>query len=403
MNAAALVRALYSEVAAAVDGAALIAPVATPALAGAQVLAVGKAALSMLEGLARVAPPSEALVVSPEAGQAPGARVLVADHPHPGDRSVAAAAEVRRFLAGARRLVVLLSGGGSALLCAPWPGLSRQDKVATVAAVARAGATITELNTVRKHLSAIKGGRLALETGASTTVLALSDVVGSDPGTIASGPFSPDPTTFGAAAALVRALAPAAPGLSLLERGAAGELPETPKPGDARLGHVSYRVVAGPERVAEQAHRRVRAAGLRAGVLVSNTEDSVEDLATAYAGRAEPPGTVLIGNGEPRIVVPSGAGSGGRATHLALLVARAIAGRPGLAFLAAGTDRRDGSAPASGAAVDGETWPRALAAGLEPERALAEYDSARPLGAMGCLVQSPSRSNLLDLHLLAVI
>jgi hydroxypyruvate reductase len=311
--------------------------------------------------------------------------------------------EVRRFVAAARRLVVLLSGGGSALLCAPWPGLSLEDKAATVAAVARAGATIGELNTVRKHLSAIKGGRLALETRAPTTVLALSDVVGSDPGTIASGPFSPDPTTFGGAAALVRALAPGAPGLALLDRGVAGALPETPKPGDARLAHVSYRVVAGPERVPEEAHRRVTAAGLRAGALVSNTEAAVEELAAAYAGRSEPAGTVLIGNGEPRIVVPAGAGSGGRATHLALLVARAIAGRAGVAFLAAGTDRRDGSAPASGAAVDGQTWPRALAAGLDPERALAEHDSARPLGALGCLVHSPSRSNLLDLHLLAVI
>jgi glycerate 2-kinase len=272
-----------------------------------------------------------------------------------------------------------------------------------VAAVARAGATIGQLNTVRKHLSAIKGGRLALESRAPTTVLALSDVVGSDPGTIASGPFSPDPTTFAEAVALVRALAPGAPGLRLLERGAAGELAETPKPGDPRLAHVAYRVVAGPERVTEEARRRVVAAGLRAGGLCENSEASVEELADDYAARIVSAGTVLIGNGEPRIVVPAGAGSGGRATHLCLLMARALAGRGDLAFLAAGTDRRDGSAPASGAVVDGETWPRALAAGLDPERALRDHDSARPLGALGCLVASPSRSNLLDLHLLARI
>jgi glycerate 2-kinase len=109
-----------------------------------------------------------------------------------------------------------------------------------------------------------------------------------------------------------------------------------------------------------------------------------------------------VGNGEPRIVVGGQQGRGGRATHLALLMARALAGRRAVAFLAAGTDERDGSAPASGAVVDGETWAEALAAGLDPQGALDRCDSARPLEALGCLVRGPGRSNLLDLHLLAV-
>jgi glycerate 2-kinase len=148
----------------------------------------------------------------------------------------------------------------------------------------------------------------------------------------------------------------------------------------------------------------IEAHGWRAGVLSTDTEQAVPDLAAEYAARAGGAGRreVLVGNGEPRIVVGGQQGRGGRATHLALLMARALAGRRAVAFLAAGTDERDGSAPASGAVVDGETWAEALAAGLDPQGALDRCDSARPLEALGCLVRGPGRSNLLDLHLLAV-
>jgi hydroxypyruvate reductase len=121
----------------------------------------------------------------------------------------------------------------------------------------------------------------------------------------------------------------------------------------------------------------------------------------AAPGRAR----VLVGNGEPTIVVTASAGApgkGGRSTHLALLVARGIAGLHGAAFLAAGTDDRDGSTAGAGAVVDGATWPKAVAAGLDPQAALDACDSARPLGALGCLVCSPGTSNLLDVHLLGV-
>src|SRR5262249_19512148 len=166
-------------------------------------------------------------------------------------RSVAAATAARALiesLGSHDRLLVLLSGGASSLLTLPADGLPLADKRSAVTTVARAGATITELNTVRKHLSAIKGGRLALPCQAPVTVLALSDVIGNDPGTIASGPFSPDVSTYAQALDLVRRLAPGAPPsvLALLETGARGELPETPKPGDARLGHVDYQILAGP-------------------------------------------------------------------------------------------------------------------------------------------------------------
>jgi glycerate 2-kinase len=408
---------IYAEVARRVDGAALVeealASEPTPAT---HLLAIGKVALPMFEGWRRARPdPGAALLVPPEAPADPlpdGARVVVADHPHPSERSVAAARAARVFVEGlapADRLVVLLSGGGSSLLALPAGPLSLEDKRATVAAVARAGATIAELNTVRKHLSAIKGGQLGAATGAPTLVLALSDVVGNDPATIASGPFSPDPTTFAQALALVRRLAPDAPAAARhwLERGAAGGAPETPKPGDPRLAHVQYRVLAGPERAVAEARRSVEATGAATGELSANTEEPVEALAAGYAARARhelsqgggPRG--LIGNGEPRIVV-RGDGRGGRCTHLALLMARALAGLAGVAFLAAGTDRSDGIAEASGAVVDGATWERALRAGLDPQGALDRCDSAAPLAALGCLVRGPGRSNLLDLHLMGI-
>jgi glycerate-2-kinase len=408
---------LYLSVARSLDGTALVeewlAAGRSSDLAGAHVLAVGKVARPMFEGFTRAAgPPAAALLVVPEedGGAWPGAEVMASDHPHPTARSVAAGQAALAFagrLGPADRLVVLLSGGGSALLAAPAGPLSLDDKRATVTAVARAGATIAELNTVRKHLSAIKGGQLGAATRAATTVLALSDVVGNDPATIASGPFSPDPTTFAAALALVRRLAPGAPAIGWLERGAAGALPETPKPGDPRLAHVGYHVVAGPERVTAVARRLIEARGLEADTLSTNTEDPVPALAAAYAARARAElargaaGRVLVGNGEPRVVV-HGDGRGGRSTHLALLVARELAGTEGVSFLAAGTDREDGNAGASGAVVDGSTWLRAVRDGLDPQGALDRCDSAGLLGALGCLVRGPGRSNLLDVHFLSI-
>ena len=408
-----LLTEIYLGVARAVDGAFLVAEALAQdqTARGAHLLAVGKVAAPMLEGfLATVGEPPAALVIAPDGeaiGERRGLRVLRSDHPAPTARSEAAARAARQFVAdlGAQdRLVVLLSGGGSALMAAPAAGLTLDEKRTTVSAVARAGATIGELNTVRKHLSAVKGGQLALATAAPTTVLALSDVVGSDPATIASGPFSPDPTTFAEALALLDRLAPRAPPAARqrLERGAAGLLPETPKPGDPRLRHVAHRILAGPERVLELARRGIAQRGFADGELSRHTEAPVPDLAAAYAARARQEGgpVLLAGNGEPSIVV-TGSGRGGRSTHLALLVAREIAGLP-VSFLAAGTDRFDGSAGASGAVVDGGTWARALAAGMDPQGALDRCDSAPVLEALGGLVRGPGRSNLLDLHLLAI-
>jgi glycerate 2-kinase len=418
---------VFAQVAARIDGAALVRQRVTgagPALCDPggrlHLLALGKVAAPMVDGvLATLGADVVAggLVIGPagrlglRAGACPPLALMAADHPTPTERSLAAGQAARRLvgaLDAEDHLLVLLSGGGSALAAVPAGPLTLADKTAATRLVARSGATIHELNAVRKHLSALKGGQLGLLTRARTTVLALSDVVGNDPGTIASGPFSPDPTRFADALALLdRAGAGAPAARGWLAQGAAGAMPETPKPGDPRLAHVTYEILAGPERVVEEALRAVEDAGQATGLLERNTELSVPALAAAYADRAHAEATaggaprILVGNGEPTIVV-SGDGRGGRATHLALLMARALAGRPGVAFLAAGTDDRDGNTEAAGAVVDGTTWPRALAAGLDPEGALARCDSERPLRALGCLVRGPGTSNLLDLHLLAI-
>jgi hydroxypyruvate reductase len=242
------------------------------------------------------------------------------------------------------------------------------------------------------------------------TVLALSDVVGDDPAVIGSGPFSADPSTYADALAVAATVELPAAARAVLEAGARGERPETPKPGDPRLAHVDFHVVAGPLRVVEEAEAAAARRGLEIGILWRDTERDVGDLADLATERLAAelarggPGRVLIGNGEPRIRIAPAAGRGGRATHLALLVARALASQPAaargrVAFLAVGTDDRDGSAPAAGAAVDEGTWARAAAAGVDPAAALRDQDSFAAIAAAGDAVTGPGTSNLLDLHL----
>lgn len=415
---------IFLEVAAHVDGAALVrGPATAEAVAAAtHVLAVGKVAFPMLLGAGDGAAPRPTLAIAPGPrvpAEVPlGVTVFPGDHPTPSARSVAAGEAALAFVRGLAptdRLLVLLSGGASALMCAPAPGLSLEEKRSATGAVSRGGASIGQLNAVRKHLSALKGGRLAMESRAPVTVLALSDVIGGEPATIGSGPFSPDPTTYAEALDVVAQTKAEIPEVARLhlERGRRGELTETPKPGDPRMAHVTWTAVAGPERVPAEARRAAEARGLGMSVLSRDAEDDVDTLAAAYLDRARHeaglPGAprALIGNGEPTIKVGADAGKGGRSTHLALAVARGLAALPAsthrrIAFLAAGTDDRDGDTPVSGGLVDGTTWTRIRAAGVDPQRALERWDSYTALAAAGDTVTGPGTSNVLDLHLLVV-
>jgi glycerate 2-kinase len=271
-------RQIFLAVAEQIDGARLVQQALAPSdlPPPTHVLALGKVAGPMAEGLlaALGAEPAvvEGLVIAPAArfpapGRLPAAfRLLAADHPVPGERSRQAGEATRAFVtdrSSPDRLLVLLSGGASALAVLPAPGLTLEEKRAATTAVARAGATIHELNTVRKHLSDLKGGRLGARAQVPTRVLALSDVVGNDPATIGSGPFSADPSTFGEALSILDRLAPAAAPAArrLLVRGVAGELAETPKVGDPRLDRIQYQRIAGPELVPERARSLAAAAG----------------------------------------------------------------------------------------------------------------------------------------------
>jgi glycerate-2-kinase len=381
-----------------------------------RVLALGKAAAPMMQAAlaALGARARDPLCVLPEGAPTPaGATAIAAGHPRPTAGSLAAGRAILDWAdanAGAPALV-LLSGGGSALAFAPADGLSAAEKADAVAAVMRAGATIQRLNAVRKHLSALKGGRLGARLApAPVSVLVLSDVPGDDLSSIASGPFAPDPTTYAdalAAAAAAGAAVPAA-ALAHLEAGARGERDETPKPGDARLSSIVHHLLAGPVHLARAAAEAARARGLDATASPAPlTGDVVEvaDRLAAWARANAGHGRRLLAlGGEPTVRVPEGASApdGGRAQHLALLAARAIEGLPA-AVLAAGSDGRDGPTEQAGAVVDGGTAAAARAAGVDLDAALAAGRSGPACLALGAaLPRVDTGTHLCDLVLVAV-
>jgi hydroxypyruvate reductase len=342
-----------------------------------------------------------------------GVRVVHGAHPRPDAGSLAAGSAILEWAERGRGLPVLalVSGGGSALAVAPAEGISFQEKVDAVAALMRAGATIHELNALRKHLSRLKGGRLAaLLAPAEVRVLLLSDVPGDDLSTIASGPFTPDPTTFADALRSVAARGAAVPEpvAARLAAGARGELEETPKPGDPRLARVSHRLLAGPIDLARAAAEEARALGWEAEAEPAPLAGDVSAVASRLGAwaRAHARGgrRLLALGGEPTIAIPPDAAApdGGRAQHLALLAAKEISGLPA-AVLAAGSDGRDGPTEQAGAVVDGATAAQAAAAGVDLDDALARARSGPAAVRVGVAIpREDTGTHLCDLVLVAV-
>src|SRR5512133_834531 len=375
-----------------------------------RVLAFGKAAGPMIEAALAVLGDRarDALCVLPEGSPAPaGVRAIAAGHP----RSTAGSLEAGRAVLewaranGGTPALVLVSGGASALVFAPADGLSPPEKSEAVHALMRAGATIQQLNGLRKHLSALKGGRLgALLAPAEVRVLVLSDVPGDDLSTIASGPLAPDPTTYAGALAAVASLGASVPPAvrDHLEAGARGERDETPKPGDPRLASIRQVHLAGT--AAAVAEELGFSAAADPAPLTGDVAAVAARLAAwvrANAGRGR---RVLALGGEPTIRIPAGASApdGGRAQHLALLAAREIAGLPA-AVLAAGSDGRDGPTEQAGAVVDGGTLAAARAAGVDVDAALAEARSGPACVAIGAAIpRMETGTHLCDLVLAAV-
>jgi hydroxypyruvate reductase len=387
------------------------------------VVAAGKAAVPMAREAERLlgALRSEALAIAPSPPSIPleRTRTLVAGHPLPDRRGLRAAREVERVALGLGRedvLLLLLSGGASALLPAPAEGISLSDKVRLTSQVLRAGATIHDLNTVRKHLSRLKGGGLARAAAPARVVcLALSDVVGDDPSTIASGPTVPDPTTYAQALAVLERLAVLhrAPShvRQRLEAGARGEAPETPKPGAALFRRVTTQVIGGNRACLEAAAREARRLGLRPRILTSRLEGEAREVAQVLVavlrecvdggGLAAPPVCLLAG-GETTVTV-RGAGHGGRNQELVVAAAEPLSTFPAHAVAASlATDGIDGHSRAAGGVVDQESIPRAARLGLAPAGSfLAESDSQGFLAPLGDLiVTGETGTNVMDLTVL---
>ena len=335
--------------------------------------------------------------------------LVEAGHPVPDRRGQATAQRILSLAesADSRDLIVfLISGGGSALMPAPAPPVSLPEKQEVTRLLLAAGATIGELNAVRKHLSLLKGGQLARAAApALVLTLLLSDVIGDPLDVIASGPTAPDPTTFSDARdvlaryGVLERVAPSV--VERLSAGVRGEIPETPKPGEPLFTGVTNFVVGNNRLVVDAAAKAAERLGYAPRVATAALEGEARAAAARLVeqGRALKPRTCLIAGGETTVTV-RGRGRGGRCQELAL--ASALALRPGdeLTVLAAGTDGTDGPTAAAGAVVDATTLARGRAADLDPDRALADNDSHTFLTAAGDLiVTGATNTNLLDLYI----
>ena len=373
------------------------------------VVGAGKAAATMAQAVEEPwAGPLEGLVVTRYGHRVPTERIEVVEAAHPvpdaGGREAAARILSLAEGLGADDLALcLISGGGSALLTLPAPGIELADKQAVTGALLRSGAAIGEINCVRKHLSAIKGGRLGVACHpARVASLLISDVPGDDPAVIGSGPTVPDPTTFADALAVLSRYGIAEPAAIIrhLERGAE----ETPKQGDPRLADAETRIVATPAMALAAAAEAARQAGYEPVILGDALEGEARELAREHAGLARDaaPGTVLLSGGEATVTV-TGAGRGGPNAEYALALALALDGAPGVFATACDTDGIDGTEDNAGALVTPDTLARARAAGEDAAARLAANDAYGFFAGLGDLVMTgPTLTNVNDFRAILV-
>jgi hydroxypyruvate reductase len=339
--------------------------------------------------------------------------VVEAAHPVPDLAGREAAERILKMVQGLTvddLVLCLISGGGSALLALPAPGLTLQDKQAINRALLKSGANITEMNCVRKHLSAIKGGRLAAACHPARVVtLTISDVPGDDPAVIASGPTVPDRTTFADARAILEKYQIREP-LSVIEHLRAAR-DETPKPGDARLAGIETHLIAAPQESLEAAAEVARAAGFTPLILGDALEGESREVALVHAGIArqvvrhgqpvEAP-CVLLSGGETTVTV-RGKGRGGRNAEFLLALAVALDGQPGVYALAGDTDGVDGTEDNAGAILTPDTLARAAAVGVDAKARLADNDGYTFFSALGDLVKTgPTLTNVNDFRAILV-
>jgi len=385
------------------------------------VVGAGKASAAMARAVEEAWPgPIEGLVVTRYGHAVPCGRIEIVEAAHPvpdenGHRAAARMMGMVRGLGPDDLVLALVSGGGSALLSLPAPGLTLEDKRAVNAALLRSGAPIDEMNLVRKHLSAIKGGRLAAAAHPARVVtLVISDVPGDDPAAIASGPTVADPTTFAGAREVLARYGIGEPEAVIRHLERAEE--ETPKPGDPRLAGVRTVVVASPQLSLEAAAEVARRAGVTPLILGDAIEGEAREVGRVMAGIARqaaargqpaPAPVVLLSGGETTVTLRgdgSGGGRGGRNVEFLLSLAVGLDGLPGVFALAGDTDGLDGIGDAAGAVITPDTLARAGALGLAARASLDRNDGHGFFGALGdSVVTGPTLTNVNDFRAILVL
>jgi len=386
------------------------------------VVGAGKAAASMARAVDLAWPQEAALegiVVTRYAHAIPTERITVveASHPVPDDEGEKAAADILARVAALGpddRLIALVSGGGSSLLSLPVESVPMADLKSVTRSLLKSGAPITEMNIVRKHLSRIQGGRLAAACRAPVTTLIISDVTGDDPSAIASGPTCPDASTYADAIAILQRYGVDAPDsvLAHLERGASGQVDETPKPGDALFERVDNRVIATARQSLQAGAEFFAARNITPVILGDTVTGEASEVAKVYAAivreiRAceqpfKPP-VALISGGECTVTV-RGNGRGGRCAEFLASLAAEMDGMPDVYAIAADTDGIDGTEDNAGAVLLPDSKARADQLGISARKMLANNDGYSYFSALGDLViTGPTLTNVNDYRVILVL
>ncbi len=413
-----LLRALFDAAVAAAQPALCLPPHLPPPPPRGRtiVIGAGKASAAMARALEdHWSGPLEGIVVTRYGYDVPCQRIEIvqAAHPVPDAAGLRAAERIRDAVSGLTAddlVIALISGGGSSLLVAPGAGLTLADKQAVNTALLASGASISEMNCVRRHLSALKGGRLAAACHpARLLTLLISDVPGDNPIDIASGPTVADPTTCADALAIVDRYRIAVPPAvrALLESGQG----ETVKPGDARLAGIQTRMITAPQIALEAAAAVARAAGLTPYILGDSLEGEARDIGKALAGitrqvalHGQPftPPCVLLSGGETTVTL-KGQGRGGRNVEFLLSLAVALDGLPGVHAIAGDTDGVDGAEEIAGACITPDTLSRAWAQGINPRASLDNNDGHGFFQALGdSIITGPTLTNVNDFRAIVI-
>jgi len=387
------------------------------------VIGAGKASAPMAQAIEKILGSRihKGIVVTKHGYVAPLKKIQLVEggHPLPDKGGIEGTKRILRLISNLDQndlIICLISGGGSALLVSPSPGISLKDIKELTDQLLRCGANIKEINTIRKHISQVKGGRLAqLAYPAYVMTLILSDVIGSKIDSIASGPTAPDTTTFSDCLKIIqkyRLKDEIPPSIhDRLKKGAQGKIKETPKPGDPIFKKVRNFIIGSNSSALKAAKQKAEELGLNAMILPRPVYGDTRRAALRHANLAKMiretgdpvfPPACLISGGETTVKV-SGKGLGGRNQEFVLVGATKIAGLENIVMLSAGTDGTDGPTDAAGAICDGKTIKRAPQKGLDPKQYLDNNDSYHFFQKLGDLLKTgPTNTNVMDIHLVLV-